>query len=61
LSRSVNQTLAKSAATDNHPITRPPLLTLIDAPLSSRLSRHNQAKFAIQHRGTRRELSEGLH
>lgn len=30
--------LAKSAASDNHPITRPPLLILIDAPLSSRLS-----------------------
>jgi hypothetical protein len=40
LSRSVNQTLAKPAASDNHPITRPLLLILIDAPLSSRLSRN---------------------
>jgi hypothetical protein len=32
--------LAKSVASDNHPYTRPPLLILIDAPLSSRLSRH---------------------
>jgi len=30
--------LAKSAASDNHPYTRPPLLILIDAPFSSRLS-----------------------
>jgi hypothetical protein len=32
--------LAKPAARDNHPTTRPPLLILIDAPFSSRLSRY---------------------
>jgi hypothetical protein len=32
--------LAKPAARDNHPSTRPPLLILIDAPFSSRLSRY---------------------
>jgi hypothetical protein len=35
----VNQ-LVKLAATDNHPLTRPPSLILIVAPLSSRLSRY---------------------
>jgi hypothetical protein len=30
--------LANTAANDNHPLTRPPLLILIDAPLSTRLS-----------------------
>ncbi|HSA80601.1 MAG TPA: hypothetical protein VLE23_07240, partial [Geminicoccaceae bacterium] len=33
--------LANKAASDNHPLTRPPLLILIDAPLSSRLSRYS--------------------
>src|SRR5689334_22416953 len=32
--------LAKPPARDNHPITRPPLLILIDAPISPSLSRH---------------------
>jgi two-component system, chemotaxis family, CheB/CheR fusion protein len=32
--------LAKPASRDNHPCTRPPLLILIDAPFSSRLSRY---------------------
>jgi hypothetical protein len=32
--------LAKPAARDNHSTTRPPLLILIDAPFSSRLSRY---------------------
>jgi hypothetical protein len=32
--------LAKPAAGDNHPTTRPPVLILIDAPFSSRLSRY---------------------
>jgi hypothetical protein len=35
--------LAKPAARDNHPSTRPPLLILIDAPFSSRLSRYSSA------------------
>jgi hypothetical protein len=35
--------LANKAASDNHPLTRPPLLILIDAPLSSRLSRYSAA------------------
>jgi hypothetical protein len=35
--------LANKAASDNHPLTRPPLLILIDAPLSSRLSRYIQS------------------
>jgi hypothetical protein len=30
--------LAKPTAGDNHPTTRPPVLILIDAPFSSRLS-----------------------
>jgi hypothetical protein len=34
--------LAKPAANDNHPITRPPLPILIDARFSSRLSRDMQ-------------------
>jgi hypothetical protein len=34
--------LAKPASRDNHPCTRPPLLILIDAPFSSRLSRYRQ-------------------
>jgi hypothetical protein len=32
--------LAKSAASVNHHVARPPRLTLIDAPFSSRLSRY---------------------
>ena len=38
----VNQ-LVKIAANDNHPRNRPPLLILIDAPLSSCLSRYTKA------------------
>jgi hypothetical protein len=34
--------LAKPASRDNHPCTRPPLLILIDAPFSSRLSRYSK-------------------
>jgi hypothetical protein len=34
--------LAKPASRDNHPCTRPPLLILIDAPFSSRLSRYSR-------------------
>jgi hypothetical protein len=41
--------LAKPAARDNHPITRPPLLILIDAPFSSRLSRHTRGPCRRHH------------
>jgi hypothetical protein len=40
LSRSDNQRLPRVAMSDNHELTRPPLLILIDAPFSSRLSGH---------------------
>jgi transposase InsO family protein len=40
LSLSVNQNLPTKAASDNHHLTRPPLLILIDAPFPSRLSRY---------------------
>jgi pimeloyl-ACP methyl ester carboxylesterase len=42
LSLSVNQNLPTKAASDNHHLTRPPLLILIDAPFPSRLSRYSE-------------------
>jgi hypothetical protein len=43
LTLSVNQ-LANAANTLNHPANRPPLLIMIDAPFSSRLSRHTRVE-----------------
>jgi hypothetical protein len=40
--------LAKPAARDNHSTTRPPLLILIDAPFSSRLSRYRQGDLTLE-------------
>lgn len=42
MSLSVNQNLPTKAASDNHHLTRPPLLILIDAPFPSRLSRYSK-------------------
>ena|SRR6266849_227656 len=39
VNQSVNQSLAKTAASVNYPSARPPRLIQIDAPFSSRLSR----------------------
>src|SRR5216684_80734 len=43
VNQSVNQSLAKTAASVNYPSAPPPRLTQIDAPFSSRLSRDRES------------------
>jgi len=52
--------LAKSIASDNHQSARPPRLILIDAPLSSRLSRYNPVIFKLYHSPPRGALLKSI-
>src|SRR5229473_4686699 len=59
VNQSVNQSLAKTAASVNYPSARPPRLIQIDAPFSSRLSRDSQLADTLAL--SRECLSDGGH